>query len=100
VASLPQIEVPSPGYVTREALAPLRHRIFRALLATAFGSNIGTWVQDVGASWLMTSLAPSPLMVSLIQTAGNLPYFLLGLIAGASADISRARVSQDVANRL
>jgi MFS family permease len=36
----------------------------------------------------MTSLAPSPLMVSLIQTAVNLPYFLLGLVAGALADIA------------
>jgi MFS family permease len=45
-------------------------------------------MQDVGASWLMTSLDPSPLMVSLIQTAVNLPYFLLGLVAGALADIA------------
>jgi MFS family permease len=58
------------------------------LLATAFASNVGTWMQDVGASWLMTSLEPSPLMVSLIQTAVNLPYFLLGLVAGALADIA------------
>jgi MFS family permease len=68
--------------------APLRHPIFCALLATAFASNVGTWMQDVGASWLMTSLEPSPLMVSLIQTAVNLPYFLLGLVAGALADIA------------
>lgn len=45
-------------------------------------------MQDVGASWLMTSLDPSPLMVSLIQTAVNLPYFILGLVAGALADIA------------
>jgi MFS family permease len=45
-------------------------------------------MQDVGASWLMTSLEPSPLMVSLIQTAVNPPYFLLGLVAGTLADIA------------
>jgi MFS family permease len=39
----------------------------------------------------MTSLAPSPVMVSLIQTAGNLPYFLLGLLAGTLADIADRR---------
>jgi MFS family permease len=96
LASSPHIEPsgetgakPKPG--TRGAagvFAPLLHPIFCALLATAFASNVGTWMQDVGASWLMTSLAPSPLMVSLIQTAVNLPYFLLGLVAGALADIA------------
>jgi MFS family permease len=96
LASSPEIKAsggtgakPKPG--TRGAagvFAPLRHPIFCALLATAFASNVGTWMQDVGASWLMTSLEPSPLMVSLIQTAVNLPYFLLGLVAGALADIA------------
>ena len=44
-------------------------------------------MQEVGASWLMTQLAPSPLMVALIQTAGALPVFLLSFAAGALADI-------------
>jgi predicted MFS family arabinose efflux permease len=50
-------------------------------------SNIGTWMHDVGAVWLMTSLAPSPIMVALMQTATSLPFFLLALPAGALADI-------------
>jgi MFS family permease len=50
-------------------------------------SNIGTWMQNVGAGWLMTTLSPSPLYVSLIQTATSLPVFLLGVPAGAAADI-------------
>jgi hypothetical protein len=65
-------------------LAPLRHPLFLALLTTAFASNIGIWMQEVGASWLMTSIAPSPVMVSLIQTAANLPYFLMGPTAYAT----------------
>src|ERR1700751_4647463 len=81
-------ESPAPLRVTRGTLAPLGYPIFGALFAVSFASNVGTWMQDVGASWLMTSLAPSPLMVSLIQTAVNLPYFLLGLVAGALADIT------------
>jgi MFS family permease len=84
-------ESPTPLHVTRGTLAPLAYPVFGALFAVSFGSNIGTWVQDVGSSWLMTSLAPSPLMVSLIQTAGNLPYFLLGLLAGTLADIADRR---------
>jgi MFS family permease len=72
-------------------LAPLRNPLFFALLTTAFAANIGIWMQEVGASWLMTSIAPSPLMVSLIQTAANLPYFLMGVIAGALADIADRR---------
>ena len=34
----------------------------------------------------MTSLAPSPLWVALVQTASTLPVFLLGLPSGAMAD--------------
>ncbi len=44
-------------------------------------------MHDASAAWLMTSLAPSPLMVSLMQTATTLPFFLLALPAGALADI-------------
>lgn len=84
-------ESPVPVRVTRGTLAPLTYPVFRGLLVVSFASNIGTWVQDVGSSWLMTSLAPSPVMVSLIQTAGNLPYFLLGLLAGTLADIADKR---------
>ncbi len=50
-------------------------------------SNIGTWMHTVGASWLMTSLAASPLLVALVQTATTLPVFLLGLPAGVMADL-------------
>jgi len=65
----------------------LRHELFRVLWIASVASNVGTLMQDVGASWLMTQLAPTPLMVSLIQTAGTLPLFLLSFTAGALADI-------------
>lgn len=65
----------------------LRHRVFFWLTLAALVSNIGTWMQNVGAAWLMTSLSPSPLMVALIQTASSLPILLLALPAGALADI-------------
>ena len=69
------------------AWAPLRRPLFRAIWIATLASNIGTWMQNVGAAWLMTSLAPTPLSVSLVQAASNLPFFLLALPAGALADV-------------
>ena len=69
------------------AWSPLRQPLFRALWIASVASNIGTWMQNVGGVWLMTSLTPSPLMVALMQTATSLPVFLVGLPAGALADI-------------
>ncbi|MGA7594411.1 MAG: MFS transporter, partial [Gallionella sp.] len=45
------------------AWAPLRHRVFRMLWIASVVSNIGSWMHEVGAGWLMTTLSPSPLMV-------------------------------------
>lgn len=66
---------------------PLSEPLFRALWLAAVASNIGTWMHNVGADWLMTTLAPSPLMVALMQTAENAPLFMLALPAGALADM-------------
>lgn len=66
---------------------PLRHRRFRALWIAALTANLGIWIYDLGAVWLMTSLTSSPLLIALIQTAMNLPIVLLALPAGALADI-------------
>src|SRR5690606_30038403 len=57
------------------------------LWIAAVASNLGTWMQDVGAAWLMTSLSASPVMVALVRTAMALPMFLFALPAGALADI-------------
>lgn len=67
--------------------APLHHKVFRMLWIASVVSNIGSWMHEVGAGWLMTSLAPSPLMVALVQAATSAPVFLLALPAGALADI-------------
>jgi MFS family permease len=69
------------------AWSPLSDSLFRALWLAAVASNIGTWMHNVGADWLMTALAPSPWMVALMQTAENAPLFILALPAGALADI-------------
>jgi len=69
------------------AWAPFENPLFRALWFAALGSNMGAWMQNVGAAWLMASLSPSPLQVALVQTATYLPVFLIGLPAGAIADV-------------
>ncbi len=66
---------------------PLRRSLFRSLWIAAVASNMATWMHDVGAAWLMTGLAPSPLMVSMVQAATSLPLFVLALPAGALADV-------------
>ncbi len=69
------------------ALAPPRHRVFAVLWTATVIGNVGTWMRDVSSGWLMTSLAPSPVMVALMQAASTLPVFLLALPAGALADL-------------
>jgi MFS family permease len=66
---------------------PLRQPLFRWLWIAAFASYIGTWIQDVGAAWLMTSLSSSPVMIALVRTASAFPMFLFALPAGALADV-------------
>lgn len=69
------------------AWAPFGHRSFTVLWIATVVSNVGTWMNDVGAGWLMTELAPSPAVVSLVQASTTLPVFLFALLAGAVADI-------------
>jgi MFS family permease len=71
----------------RNAWSPLAHPLFRALWIASVVSHVGSYMTDVGQGWLMTTLAPSPLLVSLLLTAESLPFFALGLPAGALADI-------------
>ena len=69
------------------AWAPLREPLFRSLWIAAVISYTGTWMQNVGAGWLMTQLSTSPLMVSLVQAAAAVPVFFVVLPAGALADM-------------
>jgi MFS family permease len=69
------------------AWRPLRHATFRAMWIASVVSNVGTWMHTVAAGWLMTTLAASPLLVALVQTATTLPVFLLSVPSGAVADL-------------
>lgn len=66
---------------------PLAISVFRWIWIASLVSNLGAWMQNVAATWLMTLLTPSSLLVALMQTATSLPVFLVGLPAGAIADV-------------
>ncbi len=73
------------------AWEPFREPLFRSLWIAAVISYTGTWMQNLGTGWLMTSLTMSPLLVSLVQAAMSLPVFLVALPAGALADMMDRR---------
>src|SRR3984957_3904355 len=85
-ASIPAVDDASIRHAEM-AWAPLREPLFRSLWIAAVVSYTGTWMQNVGAGWLMTQLTTSPLMVSLVQAAAAVPVFLVVLPAGALADM-------------
>jgi MFS family permease len=66
---------------------PLRTPIFRNLFVADLVSDLGTFMQTVGAAWLMVSFGASATLVALTQTASSLPFFLFALPAGAIGDI-------------
>jgi MFS family permease len=68
-------------------LSPFKYSLYRTLWIATLFSYVGSAMYDVGASWLMTLLAPNPLFVSLITTAASLPIFLFALPSGILSDI-------------
>lgn len=76
-----------PAVARTDAWSPLRQPVFRALWIASLCSNVGTWMHEVGAGWLMTTLAPTPVLVSAVQAASSLPMFLLALPGGVAADL-------------
>ena len=74
------------------ALLPLRNAVFRRMWLAFVVTSLGVWLQNTGAGWLMTTLSPDPLTVSLVQAATILPMCLLAVPAGAIADIFDRRL--------
>ena len=72
---------------TASVWRPLRGQTFRNLLIADVFSDVGAFMQSVGAAWLMISLNAGPMYVALTQTASALPFFLFALPAGALGDI-------------
>jgi MFS family permease len=73
-----------------KALSPaaaFHHPVFAVVWTATLISNVGSWMYGAASAWLMTSLNPDPLTVSLVQAASTAPVFLFALPAGAFADI-------------
>lgn len=77
-------EAPRSGAVS--AWAPLAIPAFRVLWFAQLGSNIGTWMQTVGAQWYLVDAAASATIIALVQTASLAPAVLFSLPAGVLAD--------------
>ena len=73
--------------ISASGLSPFKSSMYRTLWIAALFSYVGAAMYDTGASWLMTSLAPNPLFVSLVTTATTLPIFLFALPSGILSDI-------------
>ena len=72
---------------------PLHNPIYRSFWIASFVSNVGTWMHEIGAGWLMTDLDASPQMVSAVRTAMATPIVLLAIPAGVLADrVDRRRL--------
>jgi MFS family permease len=84
-AERPDLDAP------HSAWAPFASRAFCWLWLANTVTALGTWIQNTASAWIMTDLAPSPMMVSLVQAAAQLPVLLLALPAGALADIMDRR---------
>jgi MFS family permease len=69
------------------AWAPFRSPDFARMASAQFVSNVGSWMQTVGAQELMLTLTTSATLVALIQTAAGLPVVLLAVPAGAIGDL-------------
>ncbi len=76
-----------PTVRTTPTWAPLSSPIFRALWIAQFVSNLGTWMQTVGAQWMLVGDPRASVLVPLVQTATTLPIMLLALPSGVMADL-------------
>jgi MFS family permease len=74
-------------------LAPFRYAASTVLWIATVVSNVGVWMQNAAAGWLMTGLTQDPFLVSMVQVATSIPMFVLALPSGALSDIvDRRRV--------
>src|SRR3954449_4196685 len=66
--------------------APLRQRVFAWLWVGMLISGMGTWMQTLGAQWLLIDAPNAAAVVALVQVANTLPVMLLAMPAGVLAD--------------
>ena len=66
--------------------APLRQKVFAWLWVGVLISSMGTWMQTLGAQWLLLDSPNAAAVVALVQVANTLPIMLLAMPAGVLAD--------------
>ncbi|MGC3968363.1 MAG: MFS transporter [Pirellulales bacterium] len=77
----------------RSPARALRHRNFRLFLSGQAVSLIGTWMQQLGLSWLTYQLTGSAWRLALVNLATQVPSLVLASLAGVLADrVNRYRM--------
>jgi MFS family permease len=72
--------------IVRGALGALSYRNYRLFFFGQSISLLGTWLQNVGLSWLIYRLTHSPVMLGTIQFAMLIPALIIGPVAGVWVD--------------
>jgi MFS family permease len=67
-------------------MAPLVISVFRWLWLAQLASNVGSWMQSVGAQWMLVNDRNAPLLTALVAAASLAPVLLLSVPAGVLAD--------------
>ena len=67
--------------------APLANATFRVLWLVQLASNVGTWMQSVGAQWYLVDARAGALLIALVQTASLAPSLLFAVPAGVISDV-------------
>ena len=75
-----------PLAVDSSIWSPFGRRAFRWLWLGMLVSTVGTWMQTVGAQWLLVDAPNAAVWVSLVQVASTMPVMLLALPGGVLAD--------------
>ena len=65
----------------------LQNPVFRKLWIASLVSGSCVAAHDTAATWIMSTLTPLPVLISLMSTVASLPFFLFTLPAGALADM-------------
>lgn len=64
----------------------LRQKNFRYFWCGQIVSLVGTWMQNIGLSWLVIKLTDSPFLLGLVSAMQFLPVMLFSLFAGPFVD--------------
>lgn len=67
--------------------APLALSTYRWLWIAQLVSNVGTWMQSVGAQWMMVHEPNAASLTAMASAAGLLPVLMISLPAGVLADV-------------